>query len=184
LQSHLALRFGRSLVAYLEEPARTDAWNRRLIELNHGVEPEPTVAATLYLDHAFSEERMARFMTKVARDPAVVREISQFLRRSLQEKAVERALQAWVRRLSADAELRRLCTALLLELVGEQPDPAKVTTIVDAFYGSRVLLDATTDLVQAILGDPEVIRHLDDTATTLAQLPSLRVAADELLDGW
>jgi hypothetical protein len=128
--------------------------------------------------------RMARFMTRVARDPAVVLELSQFLRRSLQVKAVERALLVWVRRLSGDAELRRLCTALLLELVGEHPDRAKLTSIVDAFFGSRVLLDATTDLVRAVLDDPQVVRQLDQTITTLAQLPSLRQAADELLDGW
>ena len=184
LEVHLLARFGAPLAAYLETPARRQARSRRLIELNHGRVPEPALATSLFIDHALSEERLARYLTEVLGDPAITQELIGLLRGALKVTAVNKALLSTLRRLVSDAEVRRHATAGLVLLMLERPDPAQVSAVVDGIFGAPSVVKGSTEVARAILTSPEVTRSLDVALERLGKLSSLRQASDELLDRW
>jgi hypothetical protein len=180
---HLALELSDVLEAYLT-PAREAAWRRRLTELNHGEVPTQEVAARLYIDHALSEERVARYLATVVSDPMFTDEVITLVRRSLAVKTVENALYAWLRQMSGDAELRRQCTTALLLLVSDHPDPAAMQATVAAIFTSRSVVGGANDLIRIMLSDREVSAIFAETLTRVVKIPSLARATDELLDRW
>jgi len=184
LEKHLSSQFDRVLDAYFEQPARKGRWSKRLIELNGGKKPAPNLAAQLYIDHAWSEERMLRFMVRACADPEVRRALVTLLRRVLEDRSLRTHLQRAARTLAADADLRHATVRVFEVLFISDASPDAIDARVKALFDSPAVLAAVNDLAQNLLAEPALHQILDDTIAGAAKQPTVRAALDELCDGW
>lgn len=184
LEGHLSGKFGGIVDAYFESPDRKTRWSKRLIELNGGARPDALRAGDLYLDHAWSEERITRFVVRACADPAVRHAVVAFLQRLLEEPALRAHLQRAARTLATDAALRRATIDVFTLLLDDAATPEIVRTEVAALFASPAVMVVVNDLGQNLLGEPALLRVLDEAIREAAEQRSVREAIDELCDGW
>lgn len=184
LEKHLSSQFGRVLDGYFEAPERKARWSKRLVELNGGVRPTPTKAAELYIDHAWSEERMLRFLVKASADPEVRRALVGALRQILADPALRAHLTRATRTLASDASLRAAVIDLFGLLLSDTTTSADVDAKVTAMFAAPAMLTAINDLGQNLLRERALHAVIDDAIRASAREPSVRAALDELCDGW
>lgn len=184
LEKHLSGQFGRVLDGYFEAPERKARWSKRLIELNGGVRPAPGKAAELYIDHAWSEERMLRFLVKACADPEVRRALVAALRQILAAPALRAHLTRATRTLASDTSLRDAVIDVFGLLLSDTTTPAQVDTRVKEMFAAPAVLTAIEDLGQHLLREPALHAVIDDAIRAAAREPSVRAALDELCDGW
>lgn len=184
LQKHLSGQFDRVIDTYFEAPERKRRWSQRLVELNGGTRPDPSKAADLYIDTAWSEERMRRFLLRTLANPEVRGAAVEALRRVLGDPALRAHLVRATRTLAGDEALRAAAIDMFMLLLAPSPTPAMAQEKVRALFEAPSVLAAVNDLARNLLGEPALHAVLDGALRDTARSPSVRDALDELCDGW
>ncbi|HUQ04908.1 MAG TPA: hypothetical protein VM261_20540 [Kofleriaceae bacterium] len=184
LQQHLSGQFGRVIDAYFEAPDRKQRWSKRLTELNGGTKPDPNKAADLYIDTAWSEERMRKFLLRALANPEVRHAVVGALRHVLGDPALRAHLVRATRTLAGDAGLRTAAIDMFMLVLAPDPTPAMAQQKVRALFAAPSVLVAVNDLGQNLLGEKALHEILDGALRETAKEPSVRDALDELCDGW
>jgi hypothetical protein len=184
LQKHLSGQFDRVLDSYFEAPERKARWSKRLIELNGGTRPDPNRAADLYIDTAWSEERMMKFLLRACADPEVRKALVEVLRRTLAEPELRAHLVRGTRTLAQDEALRAAVIDVFMLVFAENVSPDVVDARVRAMFDAPSVLAVTNDLAQHLLAEKALHQILDGAIRDAARQPSVRAALDELCDGW
>jgi len=159
-------------------------WGDRLIELNGGKLPSSERAVALYLDRAWTEDRMRRFLRNVFANPAVQHELVVTLQRLLALPAVERELKTATKALLSGPGFQRAAIELMNLLLSAAPSPAAVEQQLDALLLPAPVIAALNHMIAAILAEPSVPKILVDAFDHLAADPKLTGDVDQLLDGW
>jgi hypothetical protein len=159
-------------------------WGERLIELNGGKLPGTERAVELYLDHAWTEDRMRRFLRGLLANPGVQHELIATLQRLLALPAVERELRTAAKALLSEVTVQRAAVELMNLLLGAQPAPAAVEQQLDALLLPAPVVAAINHMIAAILAEPAVPTILVDAFDHLAADPKLTADLHDLIDGW
>jgi hypothetical protein len=184
LQAHLSGQFGRVLNGYFEEPERKQRWSKRLVELNGGTRPDPDRAADLYIDTAWSEERMRRFLLRALANSEVRGAVVGMLRNVLGDPALRAHLVRATRTLAGDEALRAASIDVFMLVFSPDPTPAMAREKMKALFAAPSVLTAVNDLAQNLLGEKALHEIIDGALRDTAKAPSVRAALDELCDGW
>jgi hypothetical protein len=184
IEKHMSAQFGRVVDSYFEEPARKARWSKRLVELNGGSRPDPGRAADLYIDHAWSEERIQRFVVRACADPEVRRALVSALRDVLRDPTLRGHLERATRTLATDPLLRRAAINLFALLLEDRASPDEASAAVQALFAAPAVITVVNDLGEQMLAEPTLHQILDDAIVEAARQPSVRKAIDELCDGW
>jgi hypothetical protein len=170
--------------AYFEAPERKQRWSKRLVELNGGTRPDPGKAADLYIDTAWTEERLRTFLVRAMANPEVRSALVGTLRKVLADPALRAHLVRATRTLAGDQELRAAVIDVFVVVLAPDPTPAMAQEKVRALFAPPSVLAAVNDLAQNLLGEKALHEILDAALRDAAKAPSVRDALDELCDGW
>lgn len=164
--------------------ANEDRWGERVIALNGGATPSAERTAEIYLDHAWSKDRMRRFVHAAVANQAFRHELIATLQRLLALPTVERELRVAVRTLIADPGVRHAAVELLGLLISTEPAPAAVEHALDRLVLAAPVITALNHLLAAIVAEPAVPGILVEAFDHLAADPPLTRIVHELLEGW
>lgn len=164
--------------------ARNEHWGERLTELNGGQEPSPERAARLYMDHAWSEARLQKFVDASFASPRLQGECVSAVRRLLGVEAVRTALRDAAAAFLADATVQDAAIALMGQLMLTSPSAEAAGRELDRLLQAPVTVKALNQLMARVLADPEVPRILIDGLDHLGSDKQLADGLDELLDRW
>jgi len=170
------------VTAYFER--NSTRWGDRLIELNGGKLPSAERAVELYLDRAWTEDRMRRFLRSLLGNPTVQHELIATLRRLLELPTVERELKTAAKTLLSDPAVQHAAIELMTLLLDASPSPAAIEQQLDALLLPAPTIAAINHLIAGILADPAVPKILVDAFDHLAADPKLAADVDQLIDGW
>ena len=159
-------------------------WGDRITELNGGREPTPVHAAELYVDRAWSEARMERFVLAALGAPGLQRECIAMVRRLLKVAAVRDALRDAAAALAADTTEQTAAVSLISQLTLETPSADVVARNLDRMLQSPVMAQSINQLVARVLADPQVPKILVETFDHLRADPQLVAAVEDLIDRW
>lgn len=173
---------GARLDAYFE--ARSQRWAERLTELNGGQELTPERASQLYIDHAWSEARIAKFVDASLANPRLQSELIAAVRRLLRIEVVRGALRDAASAMSGDATVQDAAIALIRQLSLASPSPESVQREIDRLLQAPVTAQTVHQLMTRVLADPEVPRILVDGLDHLSADRQLADSFDELIDRW
>lgn len=160
-----------------------ERWGERLVELNGGETPSAERAAELYLDHAWTEDRMRQFLKSVLASPALRREVTVVLQRLLALPSVERELKAASKALMSQPGFQRAAVGVMRLLI-VSPAPAEVEQQLDLLLLPEPVIAVVNHALAAILADPEVPKILIDAFDHLAADPALTADVDQLMNRW
>jgi hypothetical protein len=178
VEAGIATRVGR----YFDD---NDArWGARLIELNGGSPPSAERAVELYLDHAWTADRIRRFLRGLLANTALQHELIATLQQLLALPAVERELQTATKALLSDPAFQHAAVELMNLLLGASPAPAAVEQQLDALLLPAPVITTVNHMIAAILADPAVPKILVDAFNHLAADPKLTADLHDLIDGW
>ena len=173
---------GARFDAYVD--ARGDHWGDRLTELNGGKEPTPERAAQLYMDHAWSEARLQKFVDASLANPRLQSECVAAIRQLLRVEAVRGAVHDAAAAFLADATVQDAATSLIRQLTLASPSPEAVGRDLDRLLQAPVTAQALNKLMARVLADPAVPKLLVDSIDHLSSDPQLADGFNELLDRW
>jgi hypothetical protein len=159
-------------------------WGDRLIELNGGKLPGAERAVELYLDHAWAEDRMRRFLRSLLANPGFHHELIAALHRLLALPVVERELRTAARALLSDATSQRAAVELTSLLLDGAPAPAAVEQQLEQLVLPAPVVAAINHVIATILADPAVPGIVVDAFHHLAADPRLTADLDPLIAGW
>jgi len=159
-------------------------WGDRLIELNGGKMPSAERAAEIYLDRAWTEDRMRRFLHSVLASPALQREVAVALQRLLALPTVERELRTATKALISQATVQHAAVEVMILLLASAPAPAAVEQQLDQLLLPAPVVAALNNAIAAILADPSVPTILVDAFDHLAADPELATDVDQLINSW
>jgi hypothetical protein len=163
---------------------RSEHWGERLTELNGGSEPTPARASELYLDRAWSEARLERFVVAALGAPGVQRECIALVRRLLKVASVRDGMRDAAAALAADSVEQTAAVALISQLTLETPSAEVVGTNLDRMLQSPVMAKSINQLVSRVLADPQVPKIFVEAFDHLRADPELASAVEDLLDRW
>jgi len=164
--------------------ARTAKWTKRITELNGGTRPSPDQATQLYLDHAWSEARMQKFLTTILSNKTLQVETARFLADLIALPPIDAELRRSVGEIAADPQLQQAASELMIQLLDEHPDVATVTAAQRQLLTSPLTVKAAQRLAHIVLADPKVAELAGMHLGKIAADPVLRAAFDDLIDHW
>jgi hypothetical protein len=173
---------GARFEAYVD--ARSDHWGERLTELNGGKEPTPERAAQLYMDHAWSEARLQKFIDASFANPRLQSECVSAIRRLLRVEAVRGAVNDAASAFLADTTVQDAAVSLIRQLTLTSPSPEVIGRDLDRMLQAPATSQALNKLMARVLSDPEVPKVLVDSLDHLSADPQLADGFNELLDRW
>jgi len=168
--------------AYVD--SSSERWSRRIIELNGGSLASPERAAELYVDSAWSEPRLERFVLASLKSSRLQTECIAALRRMLDLVTVRDALREAAATVAGDATVRDAAGAVIVQLTDETPVVAVVGGELERLLQAPPVAPAVNKLLARVLGDPEVPKIIVDAFDHLRSDPQLGNAVDQLLDHW
>lgn len=174
----------RRLGATFTEPTRTAAWEARLTRLNGGTAPAPRRATQLYVDTAWSDARVQKFLTAVLVNPVLRRETATFLAELLGLDTITTALKTSAIALATDPALQAAGGQLMLELLENVPDIAAITALQRKLLLSPLTVTQAQRLAHVVLSEPKVASLVGLHLDRIAADPALKTAFEELIDNW
>jgi len=172
------------ITGIFSDGTRTAKWTKRITELNGGTRPSPDQATQLYLDHAWSEARMQKFLTTILSNKTLQLETARFLADLLALSPVDAELRHSVGEIAADPQLQQAASELMIQLLDEHPDIATVTSAQRQLLTSPLTVKAAQRLAHIVLADPKVAELAGMHLGKIAADPVLRAAFDDLIDHW
>lgn len=173
-----------SATAYITDPDRMSKWTARLTELNGGTAPTPAVAATLFTQHALSEDRLAKYLVTVLGDPATRSELARFSLALGKSEDVQTALVDAVRAMVTSPEVQAAAGAALLTAMNPKVTPGVASAKVEALFAAPAIHAGLNKVVKTLLSEPTMATAIDDSLRALWAVPAIKTATDQLLDGW
>jgi len=161
-----------------------DRWGERVIALNGGAMPSAERAVEIYLEHAWSEDRMRRFARDALANQAFRRELIATTQRLLALPAVQRELRTAAATLIADPAVQHAAIELLGLLLSTAPAPAAVEQALDRLLLPVPVTTALNKMLAGIVAEPTVPTILVDAFDHLAADPQLTATIHDLLEGW
>jgi hypothetical protein len=173
-----------SVAGYLSDPDRLSKWNARLTELNGGQPATITTAADLFMKHALTEDRLAKYMITVLAQPETRSEVARFFGVLGKSKGVQAALVDGARALASSEDVQHKAAAALISALDPKTTPGIASKKVDALFASPAIHDGMDTVIRAILTEPTMPTAIDDSLRRLWAVPAVKTATDQLLDGW
>jgi hypothetical protein len=155
----------------LEDPT----WSRRMLGLNGGVWPDRARVTELLLDHAITQERLARFYLSVVEIPSVKRALAAAASQLLVAPSFQDHVKQAARSLVSDRAFRKAFVEFAAELLegpghGSSDDPMRMfeanvlETAVAGLLGQTLddaaLLPIGQEAMSAFATDREVLREM------------------------
>jgi hypothetical protein len=158
-------------------------WSARLIALDGGHVPDPARAATLLIDHALTEDRLARAATALCNNPAVRRELTGLTRGILAIPALRTAVTKAAHDAASDPDFQRDLVAMLVASL--RPDhETSVPARVNAVFRAPVVRDGASAIARAVISDPTLGPLLVHTLDAIWADPAARKTIVDTVDGW
>ncbi len=172
------------LDAYLSQPERVAHWSDRLRELNGGADPDPTKATQLYLDHAWSKDRVEAYLLKLFANPTFRKELASTFADLLDQPALQAELLTVASNVAGDKAEQQAAVDLMLLLVQEPIDSAQLSTKLHAALTAPVLTGGLDKVIKIVFEDPKIAAAVSVHFDKLMADPGIRKDFDDLIDHW
>ena len=157
---------------------------RRLTELNGGRVPDRARATDLVLEHAFSEDRLARFWKDLVALPSIHDGLSRAARGLLGSPAFQKDATTFVRTILTDATFRARGVDVMVLLLADHPDQARLHDAISGLLQVPATRKALVTLIDQVLTDPSLRKVAGDALAPIAKDPGLQKLFTHLLTEW
>jgi hypothetical protein len=180
-KSHATLDLAiAAVVGHLDD----DGLRRRLTDLNGGTAPGPARATDLFLEHAFSADRLAGFWKDLTGLPAIRDGLRRAAQGLLRSPAFQRDATTFVRTLLTDPTFRARGIDAMIVLLEDRPDEARLHDAISGVLQAPATRKALVALVDQIVTDPALRTVAGDALAPIAKDPALRGLFSRLLTDW
>lgn len=169
-----------AVVGHLDDAAL----QRRLTQLNGGRPPSRAKATDLFLEHAFSDDRLAGFWKDVTALPAIHDGLSLAARGLLESKAFQKDATTFVRTILTDETFRSRGVDVMVVLLSDHPDQATLHRVLGALLQTPAAHKAVATLVDQLITDPSLRTIAGDALAPIAKDPGLQKVFGHLLTEW
>jgi hypothetical protein len=179
LKRALGARIERAITREDEE-----RWSKRIIELNGGSRPDPARATELYLEHAWSAERIEKMFVMLLQNGTARREIAKLLAAALVEEQVVAQLRGSTAVLVQDPAFRARAMELVSASLASPRDDKAVAAALRGVVLSTQTLDGLNKAIGSMTRSSEIARRADAMLAAIRADPEVRAAVDGLLNRW
>ena len=172
------------LDSYLSQPDRVARWADRLRELNGGAEPDVAKATQLYLDHAWSKDRIEAYVLKLFANPTFRKELAATIADLLDQPVLQAQLLTVASDVAGEPAMQQAAVDLMLLLVQEPVDSAQVNTKLHAALTAPVLTGGLDKVIKIVFEDPKIAAAVSVHFDKLTSDPGIRKDFDDLIDHW
>jgi hypothetical protein len=149
----------RAFVAKVEqlagdEAARTRKWSARLVLLHGGTRPSPSRARELYLQHAWSPERIDAVLIALLADPEVRSASASAVAKLIAVDAIAAQIKRSASMVIDDATLQQRISAAMAALYAPNLDERRVRVAITDVLTHPPVVAASRDVVLAIVAHP------------------------------
>ena len=149
-------RTSARLDAYLQTPERVARWSDRLRELNGGSDPDVEKATKLYIDHAWSSDRIEAFTLKFFASPTVRSEAAKMFAEILEVPTLDAKLREVSNQIAADPALQEAAVKLMSMLL-QTPVPAtEVQAQLTTALTNPAITNGLDKLIDVMFDDPKI----------------------------
>ena len=172
------------LDGYLSQPDRVAHWADRLRELNGGADPDPAKATQLYLDHAWSKERIEAYLLKLFASPTFRTELAATIGDLIDQPALQAQLLTVASEVAGDPAMQQVAVDLMLLLVQTPIDTRQLDGKLHAALTAPVLTGGLDKVIKVVFEDPKIATAVSVHFDKLTADPGIRKDFDDLIDRW
>ncbi len=138
-------------VARIDDAALNDRITKRVIELNGGKRPDPARATQIYLDHAWSEERIASVASKIVNNPTVRTATATYITELLRVEAINTALKKHASALVTNPAIQARVLRAMHAVLGKDVDIAEVRASLTELLTDKAVVASTREILQLLV---------------------------------
>jgi hypothetical protein len=165
-------------------PERLKKWNARIVELEGGKQPDAARAKQVYLDRAWSDERIDAFATTLANNAFIRKHTAKMLADLLAVPSLRTDIQTTAANLLGDPEVRTRAKDALVALSSARPPIDRVLTTLERLLTAPGMTSQSAILLGRVTANKEVIKILENWWDGLRKDPTVLADVDKFLDGW
>jgi hypothetical protein len=172
------------LDAYIDAPERVARWSDRLRELNGGSDPGVEKATQLYIDHAWSNDRIEAFMLKVLANPTVRNEAAAMFAEILAQPDLDAKIIEVSGQISADPAMQDGAVQLMQMLISTPIPTADMTNELTKVLTAPVVTTSLDKLIDIVFEDPKIAASVSVHFDKICADPEVKKDFDDLIDHW
>ncbi len=169
---------------YVANPKMIAHWEKRIAELNGGSQPDTGKAMQLYLDTAWSNERIEAFVQKLLANPTLRREAAVMLSKLLASEPLRKEATADCAAIMTDKTFQDAAVETMKLLTGTHPDGAKVEKALTKLLTSKPLVDSAGRLIKMLAEDPQLRAIFAEWMDHVSSDTALAADLDTFFNGW